>query len=335
MSAMIALLTLLVACATPISAEPERDRFAAGNLLAPDVALRIPGLGPCTDNPDRTLHLNSQQPVTVFVHGWLGTSGGFRGLAQVFALHGQQTACFSYNDRDSLVISAGQLAAALGSLAANMSDKHVTVIGHSQGALIARKSLVADLPAPIRNTDIALRLVTVSGPFSGIHAAQQCTEPAVRVLTLGLVVPICILISGDKWFEIVPDSDFIRHPGPLIAQVRDYLKIDTDERGACRMALKGECVKHDYVFSLDEQSNVGIEQARNTRVVAIKAGHVEIIGDADTAPLKLVALLQQNGVLEATAPERKMALQALLRGLYGVPSETAVLTIPGVSSITQ
>jgi len=42
-----------------------------------DISLTIPGLGPCTNNPDRTLHLNSQQPVTVLVHGCRGSTGNF------------------------------------------------------------------------------------------------------------------------------------------------------------------------------------------------------------------------------------------------------------------
>jgi len=83
-----------------------------------------------------------------------------------------------------------------------MDNKRVTVVGHSQGALIARKALVAERPDPIGNDDLKLRLVTVSGPFAGIAAANQCGNPLARVLTLGLLGPLCKIVTGDKWSEI-------------------------------------------------------------------------------------------------------------------------------------
>jgi hypothetical protein len=82
----------------------------------PDVAVEVPHLQPCTDSSNHTLQFNSSSPVTVLVHGCNGSAGRFRSLAQLYAFHGQQTVCFSYNDRDSLVDSSGQLITALDEL---------------------------------------------------------------------------------------------------------------------------------------------------------------------------------------------------------------------------
>ena len=182
-----AAMALLAGCATDGNIDPELRSIDQGKLPPANITLNIPGLGPCTENPDRSLHLNSQHAVNVLVHGCFGSSGQFRGLAQVLAFHGQQTVCFTYNDRDSLMLSSGQLTASLEQLAQKMNDKHVNVIGHSQGALVARKSLVSNRIDPIRNSDLELRLVTVSGPFAGIAAANQCGNPVTQVLSLGLV----------------------------------------------------------------------------------------------------------------------------------------------------
>ena len=139
---IVAAIVVLPGCATEGSVDPAMHTFNSGRLPPADIVLNIPGLGPCTDNPDRSLHLNSQQPVTVLVHGCFGSAGLFRGLAQVLVFHGQQTVCFTYNDRDSMMVSSAEMISALEQLANRMTNKYVTVIGYSQGALIARKALV-------------------------------------------------------------------------------------------------------------------------------------------------------------------------------------------------
>ena len=313
------LLALLQGCASTKAIAPDLLGFDESHLPAPDVTLRIPGLEPCNENPDRTLRLNGAEPLTVLVHGCFGSSGQFRGLAQVLAFHGQQAACFTYDDRDSMVVSSAQLARALERLAQETGNRNVTVIGHSQGALVARKALVADRPDALAARDLDLRLVTVSGPFSGIAAANQCGNPLTRVLTLGLIAPMCQIATGDKWSEITYTSRFILEPGALLPAVRDYLKIETDERGACRQFADGRCIESDDVFSLAEQRNAAIDSDAQTRIVTLKSGHVEIVGDQRAAPVKLIAVLQQNGVLSATAVPQQAAFDALLSRLYVRP----------------
>jgi len=50
--------------------------------------------------------------------------------------------------------------------------------------------------------------------------------------------------------------------------------------------------------------------------VTVQAGHVEIVGDKRVSPSKLIEVLQQQGVLNNTAPERLTDLQLLLKKLY-------------------
>ena len=310
-------LLLLAGCATPGWFDRDTSDLDHGTLPTPNVALRIPGLGPCTDNPDRTLRLDSRQPVAVLVHGCYGSSGLFRALAQVLAFHGQQSACFTYDDRDSMVKSSRELIAAIDDLGSRMDSKAMTVIGHSQGALIARKALVADRPDALANRDLELRLVTVSGPFSGIASAHQCGDPVTRKYTLGLIGPLCRIATGDKWSEITYTSDFIRNPGPLHRQLMGHLKVVTDERGTCRRSESGQCLESDEVFSLREQRHPIVDSEPKAKVEEVKAGHVEIVGDKRSAPVKLIAVLQDNGILHPTAPHRLADLDVLLARLYG------------------
>ena len=309
------LMLLLGGCATSEPANPAYYQIEPGNLAPNNIMLKIPGLTPCTDNPNHSLHLNSSQPVHVLVHGCFGSSGQFRGLAQVLAFHGQQTVCFTYDDRAKLTHSATQLRRAIDLLAEQTRARQITIIGHSQGALIAHKSLT-DLPLgpPSRRTD--LRLVTISGPFSGIAVAQTCGRTWLYPLTLGLLPLSCYAVTGAKWADITYSSHFIREPGTLVPQVSKFLKIDTDERGICRRDEGGRCVEDDEVFSLAEQRNSTVETDRRARRVEVRAGHVEIVGDKRVAPTKLIAILQEQGVLLPTAPERLSAFNQLLARIY-------------------
>ena len=51
-------LALLAGCATKARIDPELQTIDPGKLPPANISLNIPGLGPCTDNPDRTLQLN-------------------------------------------------------------------------------------------------------------------------------------------------------------------------------------------------------------------------------------------------------------------------------------
>ena len=310
----LSLCFLLSACATRERPNPAYFSLAPGNLPPTDVTLHIPGLTSCTDNPDHGLHLKLGQPVYVLVHGCFGSSGQFRGLAQVLAFHGQQTVCFDYDGRARLTSMATTLRRAIDLLSTQARAARITVIGHSQGALIARKSLTDRIAAPPSNgTD--LRLVTISGPFSGIDAAKPCGRTWLYPLSLGLLQLSCYAVTGPKWKDITGFSDFIREPGALVPQVSQYLKIDTDERAACRREEGGQCVEH-VVFSLSEQRNAIVETDHRVRRVEVIAGHVEIVGDKRVAPTKLIEILQEQGAIPPTAPARLADFQQLLEHIY-------------------
>lgn len=306
---------LLGGCATNEPANTAFYQIEPGSLPATDITLNIPGLMPCTDSPDHSLHLKLSQPVDVLVHGCFGSSGQFRGLAQVLAFHGQQTVCFTYDDRAGLTHSATQLRRAIDLLVAQARAPQITVIGHSQGALLAHKSLTA-LSLEPANRGVDLRLVTISGPFSGIAAAQTCGKTWLYPLTLGLLPLGCYAGTGAKWADITYSSSFIREPGALIPQVSKFLKIDTDERGTCRREAGGRCVEKDEIFSLAEQRNSTVETDSRERRVEVRAGHVEIVGDKRAAPTKLIAILQQEGTIPPTEPERLSAFNQLLVRIY-------------------
>lgn len=318
------LLFLLGGCATSEPVDPANFQIAPGNLPRANVTLRIPGLTPCTDNPDHSLHLDSTQPLYVLVHGCFGSSGQFRGLAEVLAFHGQQTVCFTYDDRARLTRSATELRRAVDLLAEQTRAPRITIVGHSQGALLAHKSLTElPLPAPRRHAD--LNLVTISGPFNGIEVAKTCGRTWLYPISLGLLPLSCYAVTGAKWADITFSSRFIREPGTLVPQVSRFLKIDTDERGTCRRTEGLRCLERDEVFSLDEQRNSLVEADRRARRVEVRAGHVEIVGDKHVAPTKLIALLQEQGVIYPTAPERLSAFNQLLARIY---QDEAFLRVP-------
>jgi pimeloyl-ACP methyl ester carboxylesterase len=313
------LLSVLVALAGCGSAPyvPEPQPLDPGRLPLPNAALNVPHLGPCTDSPDHTLHLNANYPVTVLVHGCKGSAGRFRSLAQLYAFHGQQAVCFSYDDRDSLVRVSGQLISALDELAGKLSGHELTVIGHSMGGLVARKAMESERRGEWRRSDARIKLATVSAPVAGIQAAGPCGSSVLQWLSLGAVPGICWIVTGDNWNEVNASSAFIRQPGPLLPSVQRYLKVVTDERETCRRrSASGTCLESDYVFSLAEQYQPVIDAYPQLVNVTVEAGHVEIVGDKEVAPRKLLAILQQQGLLASTPWERRAALEQLLAELY-------------------
>lgn len=314
---MLLLAVVLGGCAT--QPRPNAIEVAdPGRLPSAQQVVSVAGLRPCNDGTVHTLQIDPSQPINILVHGCNGSTGKFHALAEVLAFHGQQSACFEYDDRDSLIVSSGQLARAVDSLAQSFNTPKITVIGHSMGGLVARKALIENDSNPLHNTQIDLRLVTVSAPFAGIAAARMCAAPALRIATLGLNDLACWLISGENWYEITPASDFIQQPGSLIHQVRSHLKVVTDERGTCRRRDDaGLCIEDDYIFSLDEQRYPLVTLASRTTDVEVPAGHVEIVGESGVTPHKLIDVFQREGIVRATPPERQSAFQQLLTQLYG------------------
>lgn len=312
------LLTGLISGCTLLQAPTiDPTPLEAGRLPAPDITIQLPQLGPCTDESEQAFSLDSSKPVTVLVHGCNGSAGRFRSLAQLYAFHGQQAVCFSYDDRASLVLGAEQLATAVGALAEKMRHRDITVIGHSMGGLVARKAMEGEHRADWERNGMTVNLVTVSAPISGIAAAEPCGYRSLHWASLGLVPLTCRAVTGDNWYEITAASDFIRRPGPLIPSVQRYVKVVTDERQTCRRRnAAGNCLESDYVFSLAEQYQPIIDGYTRLANVQVAAGHVGIVGYKGVAPHQLIAILQQQGLLALTPTEREPAFQALMAKLY-------------------
>lgn len=262
--------------------------------------------------------LDPQTPLVLFVHGCNPSAGRFRSLAKVFEAHGQQTICFNYDDRDSLEISSARLIGALDALETKLSPSIISVLGHSQGGLVARRALIENRKDKLSASQSApIQLVTVSSPFKGILASEDCAKTALHVLTFGVTVAICKFIAGDKWTEIHPDSTFMRSPGSLLSDVGRHVKIVTDERNTCRVERPdGTCAADDYVFSVEEQYNKPVDADARVTNIEVKAGHVEIVGDEGTVPFKLIRVLQDANILAPTPQEQREKIASLLVRLY-------------------
>jgi Serine aminopeptidase, S33 len=308
-------------CLSACVATPENQSHSPLSNVAllpePDLVISVPFLSNCTGSDDQTLHLSSNEPVIIIVHGCFSSAGRFRSLADVFAFHGQQAVCFNYDDRERLAESSADLITAIEGVAKALQQPAITVIGHSQGGLIARRALVEERQDRLDANNMDIGLVTISAPFGGISSAQHCGSRPLAWFSLGITKLICQVVTGSKYHEIPPNSEFITRPGNLIPLVNKHLKISTDEVDSCRRFNdQGKCVEDDFVFSLQEQSQQAIVQDADLASVVVKSGHVEIIGNGQTTPVKLIEVLQQNGLLNTTPSEKEIELTQLLTRLY-------------------
>ena len=276
-------------------------------------AVTIPGLAACSDGASAVHRIDPDRPVVLLVHGCYSSGGRFRSLAEVFELHGQQTLCFNYDFRDSLRDSGDQLDAALRELRRHMRDPNVTILGHSQGGLVARAALSRD-DEPLVGRD---RLVTVSSPFAGIRAASDCGSLVLHVATLGITVAVCQIATGSNWSEIHPKADMVREPAVLRPTVSDHLAVMTRERDTCRRyGPSGTCEESDFVFALEEQDNPKLLEDPRVTLDQVAAGHVEIVGESGVRPEKLITMLQRHGVLAPTPVALQESLTRLLTRLF-------------------
>ena len=277
--------------------------------------IEIDGLTPCTLDSREPGELDPDKPTVVLVHGCGDSAGRFTTLAEVFEAHGQQAVCFTYESRDEIEVGARRLVRSMAELERHTGGQKVTVIGHSQGGLVARLALSEALRgSPVLEGEY--ELVTISSPFAGIHAARHCSLRWLYGLSFGITVAICRGVAGRNWKEIHRGAEPVLEPGELREEVGHYVQIRTDERGTCRVTRDdGSCAEDDYVFSLDEQTNPKT-LSPHFRSLEIEAGHVAIVGEAGVVPEQLVELLQAEGVMNPTPPEQREAIAALLERLY-------------------
>lgn len=271
------------------------------------------GLSECGTQGAQQLTLSPGEPVTVLVHGCNSSAAKFGTLAEVFALHDQKAICFSYDYRDSLESSARELERSLSWLGGRFRPREVTVIGHSQGGLIARAAL-RESESPQVPAEVS-RLVTISTPFAGIDSSSHCGLTALHVLSFGVTVGVCQAIAGRKWTEIYPGAPFITDPGELAHSVRSHLLVTTDEKDSCLSMENGKCAEPDFVFSIEEQEALQIMNQRTIRH-RVRAGHVEIVGEQGQPPHKLIKILQQHKLLNDSSHLDQVDLSRRLSALY-------------------
>ena len=307
----------LFSCSSTNQIVEFKPLYNQNKLPKPDIEIEIPSLKSCTYTEDKSIRLNSTEPVVVIVHGCFSSAGRFRSLADVFAFHGQQAICFEYDDRDSLEKSSAELIDAVATLRENVKTNQISVIAHSQGGLIARRALIEerDNALNLENTDLSL--ISISAPYGGIQASSHCGSTTLAILSLGLTKPICKLITGDKYRDIHPNSNFIRSPGTLKPFVSKHIKIVTDEAGSCRrFSNEGRCLEDDYVFSVEEQYQNVVDAEKSLVDIVSKAGHVEIVGDENVPPTKLIEILQQHDIMNHTSVSDVDRLKRLLGAIY-------------------
>lgn len=318
-------LVMMVACGPPRA--EVRLSFGGGSLDT------VPGVDGCDDFGTSPVDLDPGEPLTVLVHGCVASSGRLRTLAAVFESRGQQTVCFSYDDRDDLDLASAQLIDALDGLVARLDGQPVTIVGHSQGGLVARRALVRGREDGRRAPPgTPLRLVTISSPLNGIAASEHCGLEYLHVLSMGVTLGVCEAVAGGKWQDIPPESDFIRLPGELSDDVASYLKVVTDERGTCRRyGRTRRCIEDDFVFSREEQYNPAVDRDPRVTNVELAVGHAAVIGAPGQPPLALVGVLEGHGVLRPALPGARAEVDRVLRCLYAAGPPTACWTMTGES----
>lgn len=266
---------------------------------------------PCLAPASGPAHVRRDEDLVVLVHGCNSSIAKFKNLAEVFRSRGQQAACFTYDDRDSLISVARELNVALDALRGGLGTGRVTLIGHSQGGLIARYAATAVDQTSVQVT----QLITISSPFSGIHSARDCGLMPLHILTLGITVGVCQVIAGRKWTEIHERAPFMLAPPALAPEVQRHLAVLTDETGTCLVAGETPCKQPDVIFSLQEQALNYVYERRVQREV-VKAGHTAIVGEEGRVPLALIGLLEEEGVLQPARGGDWEQRQAELEGIY-------------------
>ncbi len=283
--------------------------------FADSAAVEIDGLTPCTSRSVQPADLDPSAPLVLLVHGCNDSAARFTKLAEVFEAHGQQAICFSYESRDTIDVGARRLADSLAELESSAPGQPITIIGHSQGGLVSRRALTATFDGGAKLGG-DYELVTVSSPFAGIERARHCSMRWLHGLSLGITVGICRAVAGRNWREIHRRAALVQEPGGLQSGVTDHLQVRTDERETCRVRRSdGTCEEDDFVFSLEEQDNPRTMEAR-VRAREVAAGHVEIVGGPGVVPTLLIALLQEEGIMKRTSPERRAEIALLLEKLY-------------------
>ncbi len=76
-----------------------------------------------------------------------------------------------------------------------------------------------------------------------------------------------------------------------------------------------------------QAANSLVETDGRTRRVEVRAGHIEIVDDKHAAPTRLIAILQEQGLIGSTTPKRRATFSLLLANVVGLPPRMLNTTI--------
>jgi hypothetical protein len=213
---------------------------------------------------------DASKKVIVLIHGINADRHVFDKLAPALYETGFWVVRFQYDYHQSLEKSADELGKQLDALVATYGISHLTVLAHSMGGLISRRSFTRHLQT------LLIDLVTAATPFGGFDSANPARFKILRILGWPWVKP-CYAQLGSK-------SDFIKKPGDLGTNVI-HLKIVTDEKDFEE--------QDDYVVSIKNQTNPVVDQSPQiSNIILIHSGHDMVLSKEIILPLLVNSELQ-------------------------------------------
>lgn len=264
--------------------------YAAKGLWEPYAFMKEVGYGLLFMEP----YDPAKTPV-LFVYGAAGQARNWRPIFEGIDRTRFQPWFFNYPTGLPLEMSAGALAGSLRQLHKRFHFRHLFVVAHSMGGLVARRAIQKCLETGAGES-LAL-FVSLSTPWGGHWAAEKGVARAPAV------VP--------SWRDMVPDSDFIRTvlDAPLPPELPHYLFFSFSGRSG----IVGE--NNDGAVTLASQLD-GRAQDAARGIRGFDQGHVGILFDAGVIQTLDAVLAARREELD-----RGLGLRQILKAFKPEPSD--------------
>ena len=209
----------------------------------------------------------------IFVHGAGGAPVEFTSLVDGLDRTRYQPWFFFYPSGLPLEQSATALSHALEIAASDLGLRHLAIVAHSMGGLVAHAALALVCRDGV--PDWMELFVSIATPYGGHEAAGRGVQRAPEV------VP--------SWRDVAPDSRFLNtiQATPLPAKLPLYLVFAYDNRGRMLNGPSG-----DGTVTLRSQLAVPV-QRRARRVLGVDATHTGVLTDPLTREI-VVELLAEH-----------------------------------------